>query len=207
LSGLLEVLEQSRALGFLGPGPVADHVAQADAYLAALPHPPSRYLDLGSGGGAPGLVLAVAWPTAVGTLLDAQLRRVRFLEEAVTALGLADRIDVVHGRAEELAWDDRHRGSYEVVTARSFGPPAITAECGAGFLTEGGCLLVAEPPGGAPRADGPARWDGTGLAQLGLADAGVVSGPTSSVQALTSVAGPQPGVPRRMAALRRSPRF
>jgi 16S rRNA (guanine527-N7)-methyltransferase len=197
---LVEVLRRSQALGFLGPGPVERHIDHAAAFLAAT-RPPAAFLDLGSGGGAPGLVLAVRWPDARGTLLDAQARRVRFLAQALEDLGVSGRVTAVHARAEDLAHDPAERGAYDVVTARSFGPPAMTAECAAGYLRAGGLLLVAEPP------DVRDRWPAGGLAELGLVDEGLISGGSSSVRALRSVAGPVVGVPRRAAALSNRPRF
>jgi 16S rRNA (guanine527-N7)-methyltransferase len=202
LSALADVLTASKHRGFLGPGAVDDHIQHAAAFLAAVPTPPRRHLDLGSGGGVPGLVLAAAWVDTRCTLLDAQLRRVRFLEEAVEILDLGGRVDVVHGRAEDLAWDDGHRGDYEVVTARSFGPPAITAECGVGFLAAGGVLVVSEPP----ELD-PTRWPVEGLAVLGLRDEGLVHGERAAVRVLRASAAPQARVPRRAAPMARRPRF
>jgi 16S rRNA (guanine527-N7)-methyltransferase len=122
---------------------------------------PRRALDLGSGGGVPGLILAQRWPATSWTFLDANDRRCRFLGEAITALELGDRAAVVQGRAEEVGRGDDQRGSYDLVTARSFGPPATTAECAAPFLAVGGRLLVSEPP------DGPPRWP-VEVEQLGL---------------------------------------
>ena len=202
MSTLVDLLKESKRLGFLGPGVIDDHLEHTAAFLAAAPSPPARFLDLGSGGGVPGLVLATTWSEAEGTLLDAQLRRVRFLEEAVIALGCDDRVTVLHGRAEDLARDAAHRGAYDLVTARSFGPPALTAECGAGFLVVGGSLLVSEPP--EPAVD---RWSSPGLASLGLEDAGVVRGPTSSVRVLRSRGEVLATVPRRVAAMNRKPAF
>lgn len=149
----------------------------------------------------PGLVLALAWPDAAALLLDAQARRVAFLTAAIADLGLGDRVAAIQARAEELARDDGHRGTYDLVTARSFGPPAITAECAAGYLAPGGTLLVAEPP------DQPERWSADGLGLLGLVDEGPVASELGTVRRLRSLDGPRPGVPRRTAAMQRSPRF
>ncbi|HET6966289.1 MAG TPA: hypothetical protein VFH58_16050, partial [Acidimicrobiales bacterium] len=66
-------------------------------------------------------------------------------------------------RAEEAGRRPDLRGTFDVVVARSFGGPAVTAECGAPFLVAGGRLVVAEPPGGS--AD---RWPAEGLEVLGL---------------------------------------
>jgi 16S rRNA (guanine527-N7)-methyltransferase len=202
VASLLEVLTESKHLGFLGPGAVEDHIEHAAAFAAAVPTPPARLLDLGSGGGVPGLVLAVTWGSTACTLLDAQLRRVRFLQDAAAALGIEGRVEVVHGRAEDLAREDAHRAASDVVSARSFGPPGITAECGAGFLVPGGCLVVSEPPD--VEAD---RWPAAGLALLGLVDEGLVRGPTSAVRVLRSPAGPPDRVPRRAPAMSRTPAF
>ena len=99
--GLFAVLERSRSLGFLGPGPVSRHVAHAEAMGAAAGRPDGPVLDLGAGGGVPGLVLALAWPGTSWTLLDASERRAGFLENAVLRLGLADRVSVLRARAED----------------------------------------------------------------------------------------------------------
>ena len=160
---LLEVIEESRRFGFLGPGPVEPQIAHADAFVAAVGEAPGPYLDLGSGGGLPGLVLAVRRPAGVVVLLDAMARRTEFLERAVVSLGVADRVTVVCARAEEAARSEL-RNAFAVVVARSFGPPAVTAECAVGFLRTGGLLVVSEPPTGS--AD---RWDPPGLERLGLA--------------------------------------
>jgi 16S rRNA (guanine527-N7)-methyltransferase len=157
--GLVEQLARSRELGFLGPGPVEDHIDHAAGFVDALVGCRGRVVDLGSGGGVPGLVVAVARPDLEVVLVDAMGKRCRFLEEAVTALGL--RTTVVEGRAEVLARGPL-RGSADVVLARSFGPPAVTAECAAPLLRDGGLLIVSEPP------EAMDRWPAAPLAELGL---------------------------------------
>jgi 16S rRNA (guanine527-N7)-methyltransferase len=127
-----------------------------------------RWLDLGSGGGAPGLILALAVPEARLVLLDAGERRCRFLREAVSELGIGDRVEVVQERAESAARAPALREALDVVVARSFGGSAVTAECAVGFLRSGGRLVVSEPPGGGGTAD---RWPAEGLDQLGLGPA------------------------------------
>jgi 16S rRNA (guanine527-N7)-methyltransferase len=200
---LLGVLRRSQALGFLGPGPVEAHVERAGAFVEATPPGAavSSFLDLGSGGGVPGLVLAVAWPAATATLLDSQQRRSRFLTEAVEELGLDGRVQVVHARAEELAHEPAHRGAYDLVTARSFGPPAMTAECAVGFLRPGGSLLVAEPPDESP------RWPETGLRTMGLELVGTTVAHGATVARLELTGERPPALPRRPAAMRRRPAF
>ena len=161
---LLGALAEARALGFLGPGPIEAHVGSATTFVEALgPLDGVRGLDLGSGGGVPGLVLAERYPTVAWVLVDNQRRRTSFLARVVAELGWVGRVTVIRAPAEELAHDDTHRGRYDVVTSRSFGPPATTAEIAAGFLAEGGRLAVAEPPAWDER-----RWPAEPLRRWGL---------------------------------------
>jgi 16S rRNA (guanine527-N7)-methyltransferase len=168
---LIEVLERSRGLGFLGPGSVRAHVAHAAGFAAGIGHAPAQFLDLGSGGGVPGLVLAGSWPESRAVLLDARERRCAFLRRAVRDLGLEERVVVVWARAEEAGHRDYLRGTFDLVVARGFGPPAATAECGAPFLRVGGTLAVSEPPDAGDGCARPvvSRWAAPGLARLGLA--------------------------------------
>jgi 16S rRNA (guanine527-N7)-methyltransferase len=160
---VIATLERARDLGFLGPGPVEAHIQHAEGFALGVSEPPAVLLDLGAGGGVPGLVLAARWPDAHVLLVDAGGRRCAFLQEAVEALGMADRVRIIQLRAEEAGQDRGLRGTADLVTARSFGPPPVTAECAAPFLRVGGRLIVSEPP----VASGE-RWPSAGLARLGL---------------------------------------
>jgi 16S rRNA (guanine527-N7)-methyltransferase len=180
---LREILTEARALGFLGPGPVEPHLRHALGFVALVEQQrrgdpdgsPVRILDLGSGGGLPGLVIAAELPWSALVLLEAGDRRAAFLSRAAADSGLAPRVTVVHERAELSGRDPAYRASFDGVVVRSFGPPAVVAECGAPFLKPGGWLIVSEPPELPPdpagRADdpaGPGRWPAEGLAQFGL---------------------------------------
>lgn len=177
------MLEQSRAAGFLGQGPVDVHIeharALADAIrttFAAWQPADTRAMDLGSGGGVPGLILASDDLLAARwTFLDAALRRTTFLDAAVESLGLGETVEVVHARAEDAGRDPVRRGAYDLVVARSFGPPAVVAECAAPLLHPGGVLIVSEPPG----EGGSDRWPAAELALLGLEPLELVVGPPS----------------------------
>ena len=144
------VLERSRTLGLLGPGPVDPHITHAEGFGVSaednLGRIPDSFADLGTGGGIPGLVLGMRWPAARGILVEAGQRRCIFLREAVSELGIGDHVEVIEDRAEVVARSDDFREQFEVVTARSFASPAITAEIGAGLVKVGGVLVVSEPP-------------------------------------------------------------
>jgi 16S rRNA (guanine527-N7)-methyltransferase len=161
---VLLVLERSRERGFLGPGPVEGHVAQAQGFRAALGDGfAGLALDLGSGGGVPGLMLAAWHRSSRWLLVDASLRRVRFLEQAVRDLAFSGRVEVRHSRAEDLGRESAWRGRVDAVVARGFGPPAVVAECAAPLLRVGGVLAVSEPPG----AEG-VRWPAEEVERFGL---------------------------------------
>lgn len=128
----------------------------------------TRIVDLGSGGGVPGLVLAEELPSSRWVLIDSNQRRTAFLRSAVAALDLGERVTVWEGRAEDAGRDPSLRAGHDLVVARGFGPPAVTAECAAPLLRVGGCLVVSEPPG----SDG-SRWPADGVSALGLQLLGV----------------------------------
>ncbi|MFP3899504.1 MAG: 16S rRNA (guanine(527)-N(7))-methyltransferase RsmG [Acidimicrobiia bacterium] len=172
------VLERSRRLGFLGPGSLRVQREHALGFALATGEAPERFLDLGSGGGIPGLVLAVEWPESEGVLLDAAERRCRFLVEAVEELDLGERVSIRRGRAEEVGRQGDLRGSFDLVVARSFGSPAVTAECAAPFLRAGGRLVVSDPPAaGGKGAEAAERWPSSGLALLGMERDGALAEP------------------------------
>lgn len=145
-------------------------------------------------------MLALAWPGARGVLLDSNQRRGTHLHTACVELGIADRVAVVVARAEDAAHDARWRGQFPLVVARAFGPPAVTAECGAAFLAPGGRLAVSEPPGGAPE-----RWPAAGLARLGLAGPEAHVGSAASIAVLRLDRPPEPRWPRRAGVPARRP--
>ena len=122
-------------------------------------------VDLGTGGGLPGLVLAATTPWR-WLLVDRGDRRVIFLRWAVRQLGIEERVQVVLSDAADMGRGGS-RGMASLVTARGFAPPGPTAECAAPLLAEHGVLVVSEPP-----TNSIVRWPEVGLCSLGLCDVG-----------------------------------
>jgi 16S rRNA (guanine527-N7)-methyltransferase len=157
---LRQILDEARAAGFLGPGPLDIQLRHSEGFVVVSRRlwpdgtTPPVLLDLGSGGGLPGLVVAVRWPEVSLLLLDSHGRRTAFLNDAVRRLGLEHRVSVRQDRAEVAGRDPGLRGSFDGVLARSFGRPAVVAECAAPLLRPGGWLIVSEPPATSP-ADPP----------------------------------------------------
>lgn len=187
------VLEEARTLGLLGPEPVERHIRHGRTLVDRI-EPPASFLDLGSGAGVPGLVLALAWPAARATLLEASGRRSEFCSRAIERLGLSDRVRVVRARSEEAGREAELREQFDAVVARSFARPAVTAECGAPFLRVGGHLLVSEPPDAGTSRE---RWPDGPLAELGFGPVTVFTWDRVS-SAVTEKVSPTPDrFPRR----------
>ena len=204
------MLGQARARGYLGDQPVQAQIEHSLGFVAVskallngesregdeheVALPPGRrcrLLDLGSGGGIPGLVLALAFADIFEriVLLDGSLRRAAWLQHAVESLALPSGVEVVGERAELAGRKPQWRAGFSIVTSRSFGRPAVAAECAAPFLRVGGHLIVSEPPSvgwaptssepgevAAPRAGGPSprlqeRWPPDAVGELGFAPA------------------------------------
>jgi 16S rRNA (guanine527-N7)-methyltransferase len=171
--------------------------------IAGRPEP--VFLDLGSGAGVPGLVLARCWGTADATLVDSSRRKCAFLERAVVELSLDDRVRVRRGRAETLARATDLRGCVDLVVARGFGRPAVTAECAVGFLRSGGRLAVTEPPPGSSGSRAENRWPVEPLGKLGFGPARVVRSGSMGVAIMTALREPDERWPRGTGRPAKSP--
>jgi 16S rRNA (guanine527-N7)-methyltransferase len=175
---LRELLGEARALGFLGPGPLDPQIFHAQGFAAVARRlsedGAGRLIDLGAGGGLPGLIVATDWPEATVALLEANGRRAAFLRRAVERLSLETRVSVLEGRAEVYGREADARAGFDGVLARSFGRPAVVAECAAPLLKVGGWLLVSEPPLSADEDRRATRWPTEPLRQFGLEPAEVI---------------------------------
>ncbi len=196
------VLKRAQTLGFLGGKPLTEQIHHAEGFVAVWDEePPLMAVDLGSGGGLPGLVVALAWPSTAMVLLDSNQRRTDFLRWSVRTLALEERVKVLRIRAETMGRDLDHRGRYCLVMARSFARPSVTAECSAPLLRVGGRLIVSEPPGGSTN-----RWPEGGLAALGMRAVGVKTCQASYQVILQAF--PCPGAfPRRVGVPHKRPLF
>lgn len=164
---LVDALRSSQARGFLGDrhdGQLAPDRAiesaldHAQAFVDALAPVTGDVVDLGSGGGVPGLVIAWHRLDLRITLVERRQSRADHLRRLVGRLGLEDRVtvDCLDARALPAAMAD-------AVVARGFGPPQRTVAAAARLLRPGGRLIVSEPP----RPD-PARWPAALLGQASL---------------------------------------
>lgn len=104
-----------------------------------------RVMDLGSGGGIPGMILAITMPDTTFALLDATGKKVRFLNEVIQAIGLTN-TTAVQGRAEELAHQIDWRSAWDVMTARAVTSLSALIELGLPFVSLKGWLVLPKGP-------------------------------------------------------------
>lgn len=134
----------------IGAAPIADVIDHSMAFVDALAGVSGTVVDLGSGGGAPGLVIAWRRADLRLVLVDRRTTRTDHLRRLVTRLGLGDRVSVLTADARELPrLLDR---PVEAVVARGFGAPDVVLGAALPILAETGLVIVSEPP------EGPDRW-------------------------------------------------
>jgi len=158
-----DVLAEAQRLGWLGIDDIDAVLAHSERFVAALHGVTGTVLDLGTGPGIPGLVIAQQRPDLTVILLDRRAARIDFLTRAVRALGWEGRVTAVRGSAPAVAVSEQLAGRCDAVVARSFGDPDETLRCARPFLRLGGCLVVSEPPGSTGT-----RWIATSVQRGGF---------------------------------------
>ena len=158
---LLAVLAESQRLGFLGARPVDEVLDHARSFVAPLAElaAGSRIIDLGAGGGVPGLVIAHDRPDLEVYLLDRRTKRTDFLERVVRRLGWTDHVRVLPRDVNDYLAE--RPIPFAAAVARGFGPPEVTVRAAARLVAEGGLIVISEPPSGD-------RWAPMGLAEIGV---------------------------------------
>lgn len=102
-------------------------------------------IDVGTGAGFPGLPLAIMCPHTRFTLVDATLKKVKYLRETCSELGLTN-VEILWGRAEELAHQRSLREGFDVAVTRAFGALDIVWECTLPFVKTDGISIAYKGP-------------------------------------------------------------
>jgi hypothetical protein len=205
------VLEAAVEEGFLTATAAKNGVSHSEGFLrpgghrcGLAPDGDDLAIDLGTGGGLPGLVLATK-TNARWILIERSERRSSFLVWATTKLGLGTRVEVANADASLLA-HSTYRAQARLVTARACAPPAVTAEIGSAFLAIGATLVISEPPSSDGK-DSESRWPALGIARLGLVDAGSWHTGRFGYQGLCCRALSSDGFPRSSNVIAMKPTF
>ena len=113
-------------------------------------------IDVGTGGGFPGIPLAVYAPDKNFTLLDSLNKRLKIIDELAGSLDISN-ITLVHGRAEDIAKTKEHREKYDLCVSRAVSNLAALSEYCLPFIKVGGYLLAYKGPGAEQEAEDAAK--------------------------------------------------
>lgn len=103
------------------------------------------FIDIGTGGGFPGIPLKIYYPDLQISLLDSLNKRVGFLSAVIDKLELTDSL-AIHGRAEELARDPNYREQFDIASSRALAPLATLIEYCMAYVKVGGYFIAMKGP-------------------------------------------------------------
>lgn len=98
------------------------------------------FLDIGSGAGIPGIIYSILWRDSKACLLESQKQRIYFLKETIKTLSIDDRVEIIEGRAEEIAKDKCYREKFQLVTSRALASFVKFIEYSVAFVKKDGYL-------------------------------------------------------------------
>lgn len=104
-----------------------------------------KLIDIGTGGGFPGIPLKIIYPSVNITLLDSLNKRVNFLNNVVKELDLRD-VETIHGRAEEFARKDSYREVYDIAVSRAVAQLSTLIEYCLAYVKVGGYFISMKGP-------------------------------------------------------------
>ncbi|MBU4438741.1 MAG: 16S rRNA (guanine(527)-N(7))-methyltransferase RsmG [Acetobacterium sp.] len=116
------------------------HLLDSLTLLKLIRNPKARILDVGTGGGFPGIPLAILLPDAQITLMDSTKKKLSVVQAITQELGI-DNVSILHGRAEELGQDLKYRERYELVTSRAVANLTLLSEYCLPLVKVGGQFL------------------------------------------------------------------
>jgi 16S rRNA (guanine527-N7)-methyltransferase len=158
-------------------------------------------IDVGTGGGLPGMVLAIARPDLAVTLLEATTKKARFLESTAKTLGLCN-VQVVAERAEDAAKPHSPlRESFDIVTARAVAPLRVLLELTTPFMKISGLFVAIK----GERANEELHEAAKAMTTLGVTLEGTHRHPSATVLLMRKTSATPVKYPRRAGEPKRNP--
>ncbi len=199
----------ARGAGALGQASIEELISHTAGYVSAVcrvlgeeaPQIDGTGIDVGTGAGVPGVLLADAFPLMTWRLVDASEKRCGWARAAARALGVHDRVSVHHDRAEDLGSALGWMGGSDLAVARLLGPPAEAAELLVPLVRQGGLVVVSADQAGEQ------AWCQADLACLGAEVVDVAGGSGSRFVVVRRCGEMTASFPRRASQRRRAPLF
>ena len=162
-AALEPVLRAAQKIGALSDTPIEQIISHALWFAQAIPDSAKRVIDLGSGAGVPGLIIAFERPELELVLVDRRSGRTDSLTRSVLALNLAGRVSVKCSEIADLAQDSKFSKQFDAAVSRGLGPPLETLRLSRDLVKVGGAVIISEPP-----LTAQSRWDPNQISILDL---------------------------------------
>lgn len=145
-AALVPVLRAAQKIGALSGAPIEQIISHALWFARGIPGSAKRVIDLGSGAGVPGLIVAFERPELELVLVDRRSGRTDSLARSVLALNLASRVSVKCSEIADLARDSKFSKQFDAAISRGLGPPLETLRLSRDLVKAGGVVIISEPP-------------------------------------------------------------
>ncbi len=167
--------------------------------------PGKTLIDIGTGAGFPSLPLKIILPELKITMVDSLQKRVNFLQDVVTDLGLSH-VEIVHGRAEDIGQNSKYREQFDYATARAVARTSVLAEYTLPFVKIGGQFLVMKGSAAQQElADGQKALATLGGTLRDAFDFSLPNGDTRSIQIVDKIKKTPKQYPRQAGTPSRKP--
>jgi 16S rRNA (guanine527-N7)-methyltransferase len=162
-AALEPVLSTAQKIGALSGAPIEQIISHALWFAQAIPSSAKRVIDLGSGAGVPGLIVAFDRPELELVLVDRRSGRTDSLIRSVLALKLGSRVSVKCSEIGDLVRDGKFFKQFDAAISRGLGPPLETLKLSRDLVKPGGVVVISEPP-----LTTQSRWNPDDVSSLGL---------------------------------------